>query len=255
MTKGNPAVLAVCILSLSAPLVVADALPSVSASLLDGLALLAGASSPEVLVWDTLSRQVVETLPWEAFAERMASTPLGGPVPSGFCSAPGGLEMYCGPDAGHGAPQLPGGLCVDAAWVAYTGAPAGSAFTALVPSPEPLRPTCACPTDCAPQVWEVAELSGSWNSGVLAGLLTDGCYGSTWLLHGPGYCPNSDFSVGSGGAGPGALNTFLLQWRAHGGGGAVSYTIGGVVIDVFWGMEIDMCYDLPGGACPDLGAG
>lgn len=193
------------------------------------------------------------SLSWADFALWIESTALAGglqaqgPVDAGGCQVglPGlQARVACGPDTGYGDGQRPSEYCDDSSgWVAYTGAPPGSAYQVL----DDPRPTSVVRCSCTFWVpcfdWGAVELSPSKDDRVLAGLAWEGCYSESWVVHPNGFCPNSFDSE----ALPlhGALDTFALHWRARGVGIAASISVGTGAIDYFIGYGATTCYDMP----------
>lgn len=204
-----------------------------------------------------LDGPVKRTVAWEelvAALDQTSSSGKGwepdGPVAAARCGAGNTAKVWCGPDAGSGD-GIPGPFCDDSsAWVLYTGAPAGSAYTELTPGSGPTPLICGGffgPTT----FWDAVEMSPSKNPDVLASMFYEGCYADRWSVHSNAYCPNP-FPVFQSplypGPGAGALDTYVLQWRARGPGVALSLGFGGTNFDYLLGLGTTDCYDLPAGA-------
>lgn len=214
-------------------------------------------------------------MPWEAFAsalERMAAGNApprreatdSGPVPATACgvylSAWQVAGSYCGPDAGQGSgPGGPFGYCDDSsAWIVYRGAPPGSSFIVLKRGSGPVPWLCCGFGFGCWSWWDEVEMSAAKEPRVLAGLEYEGCFADAWTLHSDGYCPNPFPIAGGSGPASGALDSFVLHFRAKGMGNVLSFRFGnGLTFDYFAGLGATVCYDLPPGvqvqsvACPE----
>lgn len=193
----------------------------------------------------------VRVVTWTEFAEAVDATRLGGalrgevapegPVSTRNCQAAAAVGLYCGPDAGWG--DAWGNCDSSSAWVLYRGAPPGSAYTELTPGTGPTPIICG--GFFGPTVyWTAAELSVAKVPAVAASVLHEGCFSSRWIVHTNGYCPNP-FRLGEGGPTGGALDTWLLHWRARGSGIAASFLFGDISLDYFIGLAATTCYDVP----------
>lgn len=225
---------------------------SETVDLLDILQRITGMPAPDVYLWDPVEQRKIATIAWDKFAMTMDQSGIGADGGLGLdCPLPPvTVGVYCGPDVGYGQPPSPENpRCFDGtAWVAYMGAPPGSAFTSLVEGVGPAPAQCYCPGFCPPRFWDVAEMSATQNPLVLLGLIADGCYSSNWVVHADGECPNS--GAGSGVLGQGVPDTFLLHWRAHGPGSAATYNFENAPdlwLDIFLGLGPVTCYDVPSG--------